>query len=110
MLWRYLASSTFSFSVYWTLAPFQVGRYKYESKDYIRGKYGKTPGLVSPELISKLLGDEKPIQVRPTALLEPEYEKLSNEISGYARTEEDILTYAMFPALGKDYLIKKYAL
>lgn len=79
-----------------------------ETKEYIRGKYGKTPGEIAPPLIEKVLGGEKPMTVRPADLLEPGYEKARLEIGSLARTEEDILTYALFGAVAIDYLRKKY--
>ncbi|CAK7050596.1 MAG: Oxaloacetate decarboxylase alpha chain [Desulfovibrio sp.] len=80
-----------------------------ESIAYIKGAYGKTPGAVDAELARKVLGDEKPLTCRPADLLEPEYEKLKAECAAFARTEEDVLTYAMFPSVAEGFLKKKYS-
>lgn len=79
-----------------------------ETKEYIRGKYGKSPGTVNPQLIKKVLGDETPITGRPADLLPPGYEKAKLEIGDLAKTEEDILTYALFGTVAVDYLKNKY--
>ena len=40
--------------------------------------------------------------------LETDYEKLKKEINHIAKTDEDVLTYALFPQVGKIYLQEKY--
>ncbi|WP_432409419.1 pyruvate carboxylase subunit B [Wukongibacter sp. M2B1] len=80
-----------------------------EIKDYCRGMYGKPPGDISPELMKKALGNEKPISCRPAELLEPMYEKVKAEIDGLARSDEDILTYALFPNNTPEFLKYKYS-
>ena len=80
-----------------------------QTKDYVRGMYGKQPGEMNPELVKKALGDEKPITCRPADLIEPQYEKLRAECGDLARCEEDVLTYAMFPPIARDFLRRKYA-
>lgn len=89
------------------------GRYKMvsrEAKDYIKGLYGKPPGDIAPALASQVLGDEERITCRPADLLEPGYEKLKAEIGELARSDEDVLTYAMFPDIASEFLRIKYGL
>jgi len=81
-----------------------------QTKDYVRGMYGKQPGEMNPELITKVLGDGKPISCRPADLIEPQYEKFRAECADVARCEEDILTYAMFPPIARDFLKRKYGI
>ena len=86
-------------------------RYKMVSKeirDYCRGMYGMPPGQISPELMKKALEGEAPITCRPADLLEPGWEKAKSEIGDLAHSDEDVLTYALFPAIAVDYLKKKY--
>lgn len=86
-------------------------RYKMVSKemqDYCRGMYGNPPGAIDPILMQKALGDEKPISCRPADLLETGFEKAKAEIGELARTDEDVLTYALFPTTAVDFLKKKY--
>lgn len=76
---------------------------------YVEGKYGKAPGPVSEELKKRILGDDKkPITCRPADLIPAGYEKICEECKDIARTEEDILTYAIFPQVGREFLEKKY--
>ncbi len=80
-----------------------------EVKALVRGQYGKTPGPISEELKSKILGPgEQPITCRPADLISPGYERLKAECADIARTEEDILTYAMFPQIAREFLPIKY--
>lgn len=60
------------------------------------------------KLVQKALGDEKPISCRPADLLETGFEKAKAEIGELARTDEDVLTYALFPTTAVDFLKKKY--
>lgn len=86
-------------------------RYKMISKEireYCRGMYGMPPGPISQTLLEKALGNEKPIGGRPADLLEPGWEKAKAEVGSLARTDEDILTYAMFPGIATEFLRKKY--
>lgn len=89
-------------------------RYKMIPKEviaYVKGQYGKAPGPVSEELKKKVLGPEgKPITCRPADLIEPGYDRLKAECADVARTDEDILTYAMFPQVGREFLTIKYGL
>ncbi|WP_077611332.1 pyruvate carboxylase subunit B [Clostridium sp. Marseille-P2415] len=81
-----------------------------EIKDYCRGMYGMPPGPVDPVLLEKALGEEKPSTKKPADLLEPGFEKAKAEAGGLVRTEEDILTYALFPNYAPDFLKAKYGL
>lgn len=77
-----------------------------EVKDYARGYYGKTPVPMSPEMLSLIIGDEQPITERPGNLIPPEYEKGKKEAEemGIAKSEEDILTYILYPAIAPKFL------
>ena len=81
-----------------------------EVKNYCRGKYGLPPGPVSEELITKALGDEKPAFVRPGDLLEPGMPVAKEKIHNLARSEEDIITYALFPNETEAFLKAKYGI
>ena len=80
-----------------------------EVKAYVQGKYGIPPGPVSEELKKRVLtAGEQPITCRPADLIPPGYEARRAEIGDLAKTEEDVLTYTMFPADSKKFLQKKY--
>lgn len=78
-----------------------------EMKSYLRGRYGKAPGPISPEVMHKVLGDEKPMTGRPADLLDETLEQYAEEIGDLAHNEEDVLTYALFPATGRSFLEKR---
>ncbi|MBB3104299.1 sodium-extruding oxaloacetate decarboxylase subunit alpha [Azomonas macrocytogenes] len=80
-----------------------------EVKFYLQGRYGKAPGKVDEKLRRQAIGGEELIEVRPADLLKPELDKLRGEISALARSEEDVLTYAMFPDIGRKFLEEREA-
>ncbi len=85
-------------------------RYKSVSKEvkaYLRGEYGLAPGKLDPVLTMKILGDEKPITTRFADTLTPEFEKVKNEIKNIAKTEEDVLSYILFPQIAEKFFKKK---
>lgn len=77
-----------------------------EVKDYVKGLYGRTPAPVSKEIVEKVLGNEKPITCRPADLLPPELDKVTKEahVLGIVKKPEDILTYALYPAIAPKFL------
>lgn len=75
-----------------------------EIKDYVAGKYGKSPAPIDAEVQKQIIGDEEPITCRPADLLEPAMPALKEEIGKYATSEEDVLSYALFPDQARDFL------
>ncbi|MGL4533871.1 MAG: oxaloacetate decarboxylase subunit alpha [Fusobacteriaceae bacterium] len=80
-----------------------------EIKDYVKGLYGKSPAKISDEIIKKIIGNDPVFTGRPADLLEPELEKLKQEIGDLAHSEEEVLIYGMFPQIARTYLQGKYA-
>ncbi len=80
-----------------------------EVKNYLRGHYGKSPAPVDESIKQKAVGNDAIISCRPADLLEPEMEKLAVESERFAKSEEDVLTYAMFPDIGQTYLQERNA-
>ena len=77
-------------------------RYKVVSKEtrsILLGEYGQTVKPFNPEVVDKVLGDDKDkaITCRPADLIEPELEKIEKEMSRWKVQDEDVLTYALFP-------------
>lgn len=79
-----------------------------EIKNYVRGLYGKSPVPISEEIKKIIIGDKEVFMGRPADKLAPEYEQMVEESRDFARSEEDVLSYALFPQVAKDFLIKKY--
>lgn len=80
-----------------------------EVKNYFLGQYGKSPANVNENIKKLAVGDAEVIECRPADLLENEMEKLTLESEGLAKSEEDVLTYAMFPDLAKTFLQERNA-
>ncbi len=74
-----------------------------ESKGLLIGNYGKLPAEPDPEVIKKVIGNEKRITGRPADGLVPEYDKLKEEIKEYCEKEEDVLSYALFPQVALNF-------
>ncbi len=80
-----------------------------EVKHYLQGRYGNAPGDINAEVRSLAIGDTEVITCRPADLLDDELDKLRGEIENMAKTDEDILSYAMFPELGRTFLQERAA-
>lgn len=80
-----------------------------EVKNFFLGQYGAAPGTVNQGVKKMAIGDSKPIVCRPADLLKPEMDRLSQESERFAKCEEDVLTYAMFPDIGKTFLQEREA-
>jgi len=95
-----------------TQAVFNVAtgeRYKVVSKEiknYLKGYYGKAPGKIDPDFREKLIGkEERIIDNRPADELEPMLEEYTDKLKdlGYYRSEEDVLSYIMFPSVAEEF-------
>ena len=75
-----------------------------EVKRYLQGGYGKAPAPINANLQKRAIGKEEIIDCRPADLLKPELENLRQEIGHLALNDEDVLSYAMFPEVGKQFL------
>lgn len=80
-----------------------------EVKLYLQGRYGATPGKVNEEVRQLAIGNLDVMSCRPADLIPPELDKLRNEANSLAKTDEDVLTYAMFPDLGRTFLQERAA-
>lgn len=75
-----------------------------ESKELLRGSYGRLPGEVNEEVRRKAIGSQEIITVRPADLLEPEMDEMREESKSFAKSEEDVLSYVMLPQVAKTFL------
>ncbi|MDX1341152.1 MAG: sodium-extruding oxaloacetate decarboxylase subunit alpha [Reinekea sp.] len=91
-------------AVYNVLAGARYKTITNEVKRYLQGGYGKPPSDVSESLRKQAIGNELVDEGRPADALKPEMAKLKRDIGVLAESEEDVLTFAMFPDLGRDFL------
>jgi pyruvate/oxaloacetate carboxyltransferase len=94
-----------------------AGRYKMVNNqfaDLMYGLYGKTPTPVDPEVQKVVLKRHKrgqtPVTGRPADYLEPELVEAKKKIGDLAKTDEDLLTYALYPSTGEQFLKWKYGI
>jgi len=74
-----------------------------ETKALVRGEYGKTPAPIKEEIVEKIIPGEDRITCRPADLIEPELDKIRNEMKEYLEQDEDVLSYALFPPVAKKF-------
>lgn len=74
-----------------------------ESKAVLAGEYGRLPGEVNEEVRKLAIGDKAVITCRPADLLQPEYDKCVEQAGPLAQSEEDVLSYALFPQVAEKF-------
>jgi oxaloacetate decarboxylase alpha subunit len=76
-----------------------------QTKDILLGKYGQTVKPFNPEVVDKVLGEDKKdaITCRPADLLEPGLPKFEEEMKQWKQQDEDVLTYALFPQVATEF-------
>ena len=81
-----------------------------EVRNYLKGMYGVAPGKVNEKVRKAAIGDEKVFEGRPADLLDAEeMDRIKTEVGNLAQSEEDVLTYAMFPEIAKVYFQERQA-
>lgn len=78
-----------------------------EVKAYCKGEYGKAPGEINHELLAKALNGDTPITSRFADTLEPVFEKTKEELKDITTSDEDILSYLLFPQIAEDFIKNK---
>ena len=78
-----------------------------ESKGLLRGEYGALPAPVNEDVRRKAIGDAEVITCRPADLLQPELEKYRAEGGELIKSEEDVLSYALFPQVAGKFLAER---
>ncbi|WP_124067555.1 oxaloacetate decarboxylase subunit alpha [Clostridium sp. E02] len=74
-----------------------------ESKKILMGEFGQTAKPFNEEVQKKIIGDEKPITCRPADLIKPQLAHFEKECAQWKQQDEDVLSYALFPAVAKDF-------
>ncbi|MGP4845733.1 sodium-extruding oxaloacetate decarboxylase subunit alpha [Marinobacter sp. 1Y8] len=80
-----------------------------EVKKYLQGWYGAAPGVVNADLQKRAVGNEDLIDERPANLIKNEFHKIKAEVGELAESEEDVLTYAMFPDQARQFFEQRKA-
>jgi pyruvate/oxaloacetate carboxyltransferase len=78
-----------------------------EVKDYVKGFYGRSPAPIDEKIKKKIIGDEEVITCRPADLLEPAFGKVPPEVKPLIASEEDLLTYALFPKAAEEFFNRR---
>ena len=74
-----------------------------EVKAYLRGEYGQAPGEIDAGLLQKVLGEEKPVTSRFADTLEPEFDKMKEQLKNIVKSEKDVLSYIAFPQIAEKF-------
>lgn len=74
-----------------------------ETKNYFLGLYGRAPGHIDLDVMTRAIGDETPVRTRPADRLEPELDDLKKELPPSAKSMEDQLSFALFPAIARAF-------
>jgi len=78
-----------------------------EVKDYVKGLYGKPPAPIDKEVKKKIIGDEHVITSRPADMLKPELGTIPKEVEQFVESDEDSLTYVLFPQTAIEFFKKR---
>lgn len=80
-----------------------------ETSDYVKGKYGRPPGKVAPDLVKKILKDKEPdYSVRSGEMADPgDWDKAIQDLGSLAKNEEDLLLGVLFPMQAKEFLTQR---
>ena len=74
-----------------------------ESKKIMLGEFGQTVKPFNPEVQKKIIGDETPITCRPADLIAPQMPQFEKECAQWKQQDEDVLSYALFPNVAKEF-------
>lgn len=74
-----------------------------ETKKMFLGEFGQTVKPFNAEVQKKIIGDETPITCRPADKIEPQLPKFEKECAQWKQQDEDVLSYALFPAVAKEF-------
>ncbi len=80
-----------------------------ETKNYVKGLYGRPPKPISDEIRKKIIGDDEVFEGRPADMLEPQLDNYRKEISEYIEQDEDVLSYALFPQVAIPFFKQRMA-
>lgn len=79
-----------------------------EVKAYCRGEYGKSPGKINEDLLNKALQGDERITTRFADTLKPIFENTKEKLKYITNSEEDVLTYILFPQIAEEFIRNKH--
>jgi oxaloacetate decarboxylase alpha subunit len=85
-------------------------RYKVVVKEvanYFKGEYGKVPGPINKDAAKKVLRKRQPLQGRYADTLEPAFEKAKEQLKSITSSDEDVLSFLLFPKVAEEFIKKK---
>lgn len=74
-----------------------------ESYKLVAGEFGRTVKPMDEEMLKKVLKGEKQMTDRPADHIPPQLEQFKEECKEWTQQPEDVLSYALFPQVAKDY-------
>lgn len=80
-----------------------------EVKRYLQGLYGRAPGDIDKRVRQQAIGNTDYIDTRPADQLKPELKSIQQEEKDLIKSEEDLLSYAMFPEVATTYFKERAA-
>ena len=78
-----------------------------EIKEYLHGNYGKSPAEVDEAIKKQIIGDDEVITYRPADKIEPQFEALKEKYKDLVKSDEDVLTCALFEAKAVKFLTQR---
>ena len=79
-----------------------------EIKEYLHGNYGAAPAPVDEAIKKQIIGDDEVITCRPADLIAPEFEALKEKYKDLVKSDEDVLSIALFENVAIKFLEEKY--
>ena len=74
-----------------------------ESYKLVAGEFGRTVKPMDEEMLKKVLKGEKQMTDRPADHIPPQLERFKEECKEWTQQPEDVLSYALFPQVAKDF-------
>ena len=78
-----------------------------EINEYLHGNYGQSPAPVDEEIRRQIIGDDKVITHRPADDLAPEFKALKKKYADIAKSDEDVLSIALFGDVAIKFITKR---
>ena len=80
-----------------------------EAKRLLQGEFGQTVKKPDSEVKKRIVGALPCITCRPADLIEPQLAEFEQKCARWKQQDEDVLTYAMFPAVAEEYFAYREA-